>query len=71
MAYVLNNFGVRYIGAALTALITAMVPSFTTVFAWIILSETLQNYQTVGIVMITLGIAALSFKAGASGNPEG
>lgn len=67
VAYVLNNFGVRYIGAALTALITAMVPSLTTVFAWVILSEILQIYQTAGIAMITLGIAALSFKAGASG----
>ncbi|MEM9216836.1 MAG: DMT family transporter [Cyanobacteria bacterium P01_F01_bin.150] len=70
VAYVLNNFGVRYIGAALTALITAMVPSLTTVFAWGLLSETLRIYQMAGIAMITLGIAALSFKAGAEDRAE-
>lgn len=64
VAYVLNNFGVRYIGAALTALITAMVPSLTTIFAWGILNETLRVYQIFGIGMITLGVAALSAKAG-------
>lgn len=64
VAYVLNNFGVRYIGAALTALITAMVPSLTTVFARIVLNETLFNYQMFGIGMVTLGVATLSFKAG-------
>lgn len=64
VAYVLNNFGVRYIGAALTALITATVPSLTTIFAWGILNETLLPYQIAGIGLITLGVAALSLKAG-------
>ncbi|NET10228.1 MAG: DMT family transporter [Symploca sp. SIO2B6] len=69
VAYVLNNFGVRYIGAALTALITAMVPSLTTVFAWGVLNEVLRTYQILGIGMITVGVAALSVKVGDAGDP--
>ena len=70
VAHVLNNFGVRYIGAALASLIAALVPSLTAMFAWGILNETLLNYQMIGIGIITLGVAALSLKVSALGQPQ-
>lgn len=63
LAYVLNNFGIRYIGASLTAIISASTPVLTTLFAWWILQEALQRQQIVGIGLVTIGVAALSLKA--------
>lgn len=60
IAYVLNNFGIRYIGASLSALISASTPAFTALFAWWVLQETLQPQQIVGIGLVTLGVSALS-----------
>lgn len=63
VAYVLNNFGVRYIGAALTGLITATVPVLTALFAWFSLQEGLQAHQLIGVAIVTGGVAVLSIKA--------
>ena len=63
IAYVLNNFGIHYIGAALTAMISASTPALTTLFAWWVLQEVLQLQQIVGIVLITAGVATLSIKS--------
>lgn len=62
-AYVLNNFGIRLIGASLTALISASTPALTALFAWWALQESLQLLQVVGIGLVTIGVAALSIKA--------
>lgn len=63
VAYVLNNFGIRHIGAALTALISASAPALTALFAWITLQEALQPQQSAGVALVTIGIAILSLKA--------
>ncbi len=63
VAYILNNFGIRYIGAALTALISASAPALTALFAWITLQESLQPQQSAGVALVTVGIAVLSLKA--------
>ncbi len=63
VAYVLNNFGVRYIGASLTALISGSTPALTALLAWIALQETLQLQQIVGVGIVTIAVAALSLKA--------
>lgn len=63
VAYILNNFGIRYIGGALTALISASTPVLTTVFAAWALQEILQKQQLIGIVLVTLGVTALSLKS--------
>ncbi|PZO18541.1 MAG: EamA/RhaT family transporter [Leptolyngbya foveolarum] len=63
VAYVLNNFGVRYIGASLTALISGSTPALTALLAWIALQESLQPQQMVGVGIVTVGVAALSLKA--------
>lgn len=63
MAYVLNNSGIGLIGASLTALLSASTPALTALFAWWILQEGLQQHQIVGIGLVTVGVAMLSFKS--------
>ncbi len=63
IAYVLNNAGIGMIGASLTALLTASAPALTTLFAWWILQEILQQRQIVGIGLVTIGVAMLSLKS--------
>lgn len=63
IAYVLNNFGIRYIGASLTALISGSTPALTALLAWIALQEALQFQQILGVGLVTIGVAALSLKA--------
>lgn len=62
-AYVFSNFGIRYIGASLTSLISASSPALTVLFAWFALQETLQAQQLVGVALVTAGVAILSLKA--------
>ena len=62
-AYVLNNSGIRLIGASLTALISATAPALTALFAWIALQEALQPQQSLGVLVVTAGVAALSLSA--------
>ncbi len=61
-AYILNNFGIRYIGASLTGLISASAPALTALFARVTLQEALQPPQILGIGLVTVGVAALSAK---------
>ena len=63
IAYVLNNFGIGFIGASLTALLTASTPAITTLFAWWSLQEALQQQQIIGIILVTLGVSMLSVKS--------
>ena len=63
IAYVLNNFGIGFIGASLTALLTASTPALTTLFAWWSLQEALQQQQIIGIILVTLGVSMLSVKS--------
>ena len=62
VAYVLNNFGVRYIGASLTALISGSTPALTALLAWLTLQEALQLQQILGVGIVTIGVATLSLK---------
>ncbi|MFK8182698.1 MAG: DMT family transporter [Phormidesmis sp.] len=61
--YVLNNSGIRLIGASFTALISTSSPVLTALFAWLALQESLRPQQTLGVVVVTIGVAALSLKA--------
>lgn len=63
IAYVLNNSGIRLIGASLTALLSASTPALTTLFAWWVLQEALQQQQIVGIGLVTIGVAMLGVKS--------
>ena len=59
LAYVLLNFGVSLVGAALTNLLSSATPILSVLFAWIGLNETLRSWQIAGVVLVAVGIAAL------------
>lgn len=67
LAYLLNNSGIGLIGASLTALLSASTPVLTTLFAWWILQESLQQHQIFGIGLVTVGVAMLSLKSPSDG----
>jgi drug/metabolite transporter (DMT)-like permease len=60
VGYLLNNIGIRKFGATRSALIGGCVPAVTVIFAGIIIQESLQFIQIVGVLIVTLGAAAIS-----------
>lgn len=64
--YLLNNYGVRYLGAARASIIASTGPVLTALLAFVILpndpSNALQRIQWFGILIVTLGVLALSFE---------
>ena len=62
IGYLSNNFGVRYLGAARSSIIASSGPVFTAVLAAIIIHSQLQQVQVFGILLVTIGVTALSFE---------
>jgi len=65
LGYLLNNFGVRFIGAAHASIIAASGPALTALLAVIITPgerSFLSVAQIVGILVVTLGVVTLSFE---------
>ena len=62
VGYVLNHVGIRKLGALRSAIIGAGVPILTVVFAGLILQETLEVIQIMGVVFVSFGVAAYSFE---------
>lgn len=60
IGHLLNNSGIRLIGASQAAMIGASNPALTCVFAWLILRETLTSVQTAGAALVTLSVILLS-----------
>lgn len=60
--YVLNNGGIRKFGATRAAIVGATVPALTVIMAGLIIQETLQFLQVVGVLLVTLGAAAFSIE---------
>ncbi len=60
--YLLNNFGIRKLGATRAGLISATVPALTVIFAGIIIQETLPFMQVLGVLLVTFGAAAFSIE---------
>ena len=60
--YLFNNFGIRKLGASRSAIIGALVPVIIVVFAGIVIQESLQPLQIIGILLLTFGAAAVSFE---------
>lgn len=58
--HLLNNFGIRRIGASSAAMVAASNPALTVVLAWITIQEWLTSVQLVGVAIVTLSIAVLS-----------
>lgn len=63
--HLLNNFGIRLIGATTASMIGASNPALTVVLAWVTIQETLNTLQIFGVSLVTLGVALLS-KTGSS-----
>ena len=60
--YLLNNFGIRKLGATRAGLVSATVPALTVIFAGIIIQETLPLIQVLGVLLVTFGAAAFSIE---------
>jgi drug/metabolite transporter (DMT)-like permease len=58
--YVLNNLGIRKFGAIRSALIGTCVPALTVILAGLILQESLELIQVIGVLVVTVGAAAFS-----------
>ena len=59
-AHLLNNFGIRLIGATSAAMIGASNPALTVILAWFAIQERLNGVQLVGVCVATLSIVLLS-----------
>ena len=60
IGHTLNNVGIRMVGASTASIIGSSSPALTALVAWVTISETLNVIQSVGIGIVTLGIALLS-----------
>ncbi len=60
IGHTFNNVGIRIIGATKASIIGASSPALTALVAWATISETLNLIQSLGIGIVSLGIALLS-----------
>ncbi|ARV60422.1 hypothetical protein BZZ01_18885 [Nostocales cyanobacterium HT-58-2] len=61
-SYLLNNFGIRKIGASRSAILGTTIPALTVIFAGLIIQEVLQLEQVLGVLIVTFGAATLCFE---------
>ncbi|MEG3898407.1 MULTISPECIES: EamA family transporter [unclassified Microcoleus] len=59
-SYLLNNFAIRFAGAALASVIGTLGPAMTALFALIIINEKLKPVAILGMAVVTLSVAAMS-----------
>lgn len=62
VGYLANNFGVRYMGAGQASIVASSGPVITAMLAAIIIQTQLHQVQVVGILLVTIGVTALSFE---------
>lgn len=65
LGYLLNNFAIRFMGAAKASIVSSIGPAMTAIMAVLIVPSPknfLQGIQVVGILSVTLAVAALSFE---------
>jgi drug/metabolite transporter (DMT)-like permease len=60
--YLFNNFGIRKLGGSRSAIIGAVVPILTVIFAGLMIQEKLDLIQILGVLLVTGGAVALSFE---------
>jgi len=60
--YLFNNFGIRNLGSPVSSLIGATVPILTVIFAGVMLQESLNIAQVIGVILVTVGAASISLK---------
>ena len=59
-SYLLNNFAIRFAGAALASVIGTLGPAMTALFGFIIINEKLKPVAILGMVVVTLSVGAMS-----------
>ena len=59
--HLLNNYGIRQIGATPAAMIGASNPTLTVILAWIAIQEMPSVVQLCGVLLVTLCVVALSW----------
>ena len=59
-SYLLNNFAIRFAGAALASVIGTLGPALTALFGFIIINEKLQPVAIFGMLVVTLSVGAMS-----------
>jgi drug/metabolite transporter (DMT)-like permease len=62
VSYLFNHIGIRKIDAARASLLGATVPALTALLGFAIVRNTLGLEQTFGMLLVTLGVAALGFE---------
>jgi drug/metabolite transporter (DMT)-like permease len=62
VSYLFNNIGISLIGAARASILGATGPALTALLALVIIQRALQPLQMFGMLLVTLGVAALSFE---------
>jgi drug/metabolite transporter (DMT)-like permease len=60
--YLLNNFGIRQLGAIRSSVIGSAVPILTVILAGLMLQENLDIVQVMGVLLVSVGAAAISFE---------
>jgi len=58
--HVLNNLGIRSIGATSAAMIGASNPALTVVLAWVVIQESITPVQLAGVILVTVSVAMLT-----------
>ncbi|NEQ29814.1 MAG: DMT family transporter [Leptolyngbya sp. SIO4C5] len=58
--HLLNNFGIRLIGATRASMVGASNPALTVLLAWLAIQESLSGLQLIGVGVVTLSVALLS-----------
>ena len=59
-SYLLNNFAIRFAGAALASVIGTLGPALTALFGLIIINEKLDPVAIIGMAVVTLSVGAMS-----------
>jgi len=62
VSYFLNNIGIKAIDAVRASILGAIVPALTALLALVLIQSTMQVEQIFGMLLVTLGVAALSFE---------
>ena len=61
-SYLLNNFAIRFAGAALASVIGTLGPALTGLFGLFLIGENLQPIQWFGMAVVTLSVGGMSLE---------
>ncbi|MBD2136831.1 EamA family transporter [Anabaena sp. FACHB-1237] len=68
--YLFNNLGIRKIGTQISSIIGATVPIITVICAGILLQESLDIIQILGVLFVTVGATSIAWKKMPNNSPN-